>query len=56
MPWTEKQVKLFYAAADNPALAKRIGITPSKAAEMAKEGIKKEKPESMMAKALRGKK
>lgn len=40
MPWTIKQHKLFEAAANNPAIAKRVGITVNKAKQMASEGIK----------------
>ena len=41
MPWTAKQHRLFQAAAHDPAVAKRVGISQSKAREMASEGIKK---------------
>ncbi len=41
MPWTEKQVRLFQAAAHNPKVAKQVGIPQEKAKEMAAEGTKK---------------
>jgi len=41
MPWTPKQHRLFEAAAHNAAVAKRVGISQSRAGEMAAEGIKK---------------
>ena len=41
MPWTEKQLKLFRAAAHNPAIAKSSGIKQSDAERMSKEGLKK---------------
>lgn len=41
MPWTEKQHKLFEAAAHNPSIAKKKGIPQAKAKEMADEGVKK---------------
>lgn len=45
MPWTEKQHRLFEAAAHNPAIAQKYGIPQQKAATMASEGIK---PKSKM--------
>ena len=41
MPWTEKQNRLFQAAAHNPEIAKKVGIPMDKAKEMAAEGVKK---------------
>ena len=41
MPWTEKQHRLFEAAAHNPAVAKRVGIKQKDAKRMAAEGVKK---------------
>jgi len=41
MPWTAKQLKLFRAAAHNPALAKSSGIKQADAERMSKEGLKK---------------
>jgi hypothetical protein len=43
MPWTEKQLRLFRAAAHNPDIAKRTGIKQSDAERMSKEGLKKAK-------------
>jgi len=40
MPWTAKQLKLFRAAAHNPAIAKSSGIKKSDAERMSKEGLK----------------
>ena len=40
MPWTAKQVRLFQAAAHNPAFAAKVGIPVQKAQEMASEGVK----------------
>jgi hypothetical protein len=37
MPYTRKQQKLFHAAAENPAVAKKTGIPQSKAKQLAKE-------------------
>jgi hypothetical protein len=41
MPWTAKQLKLFRAAAHNPAIAKSSGIKQADAERMSKEGLKK---------------
>lgn len=41
MPYTEKQNKLFQAAAHNPKFAKQVGIPVHTAKKMADEGIKK---------------
>ena len=41
MPWTAKQLKLFRAAAHNPAIAKKTGIKQADAERMSKEGLKK---------------
>lgn len=51
MPYTQKQHRLFQAAAHNPEIAKKVGIPQSKAKEMAAEGVKKEH----LVKALRSK-
>lgn len=48
MPWTEKQHRLFEAAAHNPDVAKRVGIPVDKAKQMASEGIK-DKPKKVAA-------
>lgn len=55
MPWTEKQIRLFRAAAHDPDIAKRVGIPMGKAREMSEEGVKHESSEKAkrMAKALR---
>lgn len=42
MPWTEKQHRLFQAAAHNPKVAQRVGIPQDQAKKMASEGVKKE--------------
>jgi hypothetical protein len=41
MPWTAKQLKLFRAAAHNPAISKSSGIKQADAERMSKEGLKK---------------
>lgn len=41
MPWSPRQHRLFEAAANNPAIAKKVGIPQAKAARMAHEGIKR---------------
>lgn len=53
MPWTEKQVRLFRAAAHNPEIAKAHGMSQKKAGEMASEGVKKPSPMAL-ARGLRG--
>jgi hypothetical protein len=50
MPYTLQQHKLFEAAANSPAVAKRVGIPQDKAKQMASEGVKKD-PQKL-AKAL----
>ena len=40
MPWTQKQVDLFRAAAHNSAIAKKHGLSQPQAAKMAAEGVK----------------
>ena len=52
MPWTEKQVRLFRAAAHNPEIAKAHGMSQKKAGDMAAEGVKVSPVK--LAKALRG--
>jgi len=42
MPWTEKQNKLFRAAAHDPAIAKKHDIPQSTAQRLASEGVKKD--------------
>src|ERR1035437_9593392 len=41
MPWSSKQLKLFRAAAHNPAISKSSGIKQADAERMSKEGLKK---------------
>jgi len=41
MPYTEKQHRLFQAAAHNPAIAKKHGMSQAEAKKMAGEGVKK---------------
>lgn len=41
MPYTEKQNKLFRAAAHDPKIAKSAGIPQSTARKMAAEGVKR---------------
>lgn len=40
MPWSQKQIKLFRAAAHNPAIARSSGIKKADARRMASEGVK----------------
>lgn len=44
MPYTEKQHKLFQAAAHDPKIAKKHGMTQAEAKKMAGEGVKKKIP------------
>lgn len=39
MPWNPAQMRLFQAAAHNPAIAQSSGIPQAKAAQMASEGV-----------------
>ena len=41
MPWTPAQIRLFQAAAHNPAIAASHGMTQDKARQMASEGVRK---------------
>lgn len=41
MPYSKSQNKLFYAAANNEAIAKEHGLTMNKARQLAEEGVKK---------------
>jgi len=50
MPYTNKQHRLFEAAAHNSKVAKRVGIPVEKAKQMASEGVK-HNPQTL-AKAL----
>ena len=52
MPWSQKQHNLFQAAAHSPQFAVKVGIPPSKAKQMAAEGIKRG---PMLAAKLKGK-
>ena len=52
-PYSEKQNRLFWAAASNPEIAKEHGLSQGKAEELAKEGVKKTKSNpKKLAKAL----
>lgn len=42
MPWTLRQHKLFQAAAHNPQIARKHGMSQPQAAKMAAEGVKRE--------------
>lgn len=52
MPYTAAQNRLFYAAANNEAIAKEHGLTMNKAKELAEEGVKKEPKRKKLAKTL----
>jgi hypothetical protein len=55
MPWTDKQVRLFAAAAHNPAISKKVGIPQGKAREMEMEAGPKQRSHAMkLASALSG--
>ena len=54
MPYTAKQNRLFQAAAHDPAVAKRVGISVADAKRMAVEGVKN-KPQQLAAALMRGK-
>ena len=53
MPYTASQHKLFQAAAHNPQIAAKHGMSQQKAAEMASEGVKHQQRRHL-AKMLRG--
>ena len=57
MPWSDKQHRLFQAAAHNPAIARSSGIPQGQARKMAAEGVKSKgiKRGPMMAAKLRRK-
>ena len=40
MPWTPKQNALFRAAAHDPAIARKHGLSQSTARKLASEGVK----------------
>lgn len=50
MPYTEKQHRLFEAAAHSKSVAKRVGIPQSTAKKMASEGVKRKIPYHRMLK------
>ena len=54
MPYTKQQNRLFQAAAHDPAVAKRVGISVADAKRMAAEGVK-HKPQQLAAALMRGK-
>jgi len=41
MPWTKKQVRMWYAAANNPKVRRRLGVSKEEARKYAAEGVKK---------------
>lgn len=41
MPWTEAQMRLWRAAAHDPEIARRHGISQSRAREFMREGVKR---------------
>ena len=47
MPYSPAQNRLFWAAANNEAIAKEHGLSMGKAEELAKEGVKKNKPKKL---------
>ena len=47
MPWTDKQVRLFAAAAHDPDIAQRTGIKPEKAHDMLMEAPAKQRSSAM---------
>lgn len=58
MPYSAAQNRLFYAAANNEAIAKEHGLTMTKAKELAEEGVKKSNSKDkrkMLAHALMNK-
>lgn len=63
MPWSDKQVRLFAAAAHNPEIAKRTGIAQHTARKMEMEASPEQRSKAMKgrgmgaarAKAMRGK-
>lgn len=54
MPWTNKQVRLFAAAAHNPQIAKKTGIPMAKARQMEMEAPKSQRSKAMKKKKLHG--
>jgi hypothetical protein len=53
MPYSQQQNRLFQAAAHDPAVAKRVGISVADAKRMASEGVKN-KPQQLAAALMRG--
>jgi len=56
MPWTNAQIRLFAAAAHNPRIAKKHGMSQDKAREMEMESSHEQRSKAMsgkLAKALR---
>lgn len=53
MPYTLQQHKLFEAAAHNPDVAKKTGISVADAKKMAHEGVKKKASPKKLAEALK---
>lgn len=49
MPWTAAQHRLFQAAAHNPAIAAKHGMSQPKARQMAAEGVKPDRKARMIA-------
>jgi len=41
MPWNSQQHRLFEIAANNPQVARKVGIPQQTAQKMASEGVKK---------------
>lgn len=54
MPYSEKQNKLFRAAAHNPAIAKSAGIPMEVAKKLAAEGVKGKKKNRLAELAKHG--
>ena len=52
MPWTNSQVRLFAAAAHNPKIAAKHGMTMSKARKMQMEASPAQRSDAMKRKAL----
>lgn len=54
MPWTPAQIRLFQAAAHNPEIARRKGISQEEARRMAAEGVKTKTRKKRLVQHLRG--
>lgn len=52
MPWTDSQVRLFSAAAHNPKIAAKHGMSMGKAREMQMEAPAAQRSGAMKRKAL----